>query len=163
MYITYNIKPLWAKTTTAETRRSDFTDSHQKGEWRYCQTKGSKCVTYRIGFSITINCLIRFCTNTTRLSASASAYAIIIVEGLAETVVEPASAAAEELTTTAESEELSLEGGVLVMDGVAAAARTPRANRAVSPPENSEPETACAIEEFFARWRLAAKGATGPM
>lgn len=48
--------------------------------------------------------------------------------------------------------------------GEPAATRKPRANRAVSPsPENSAPDTTCSIEAIFARWRLAAKGATGPM
>ncbi len=54
-------------------------------------------------------------------------------------------------------------------EATTAAARTPRANRLVSPPaplaplEKMTPETACSMEAFFARCRLAAKGAKGPI
>lgn len=99
-----------------------------------------------------------------KVSGRAPAYYATVV-GRAETAVQPA---AEELTTAEAAAELSVEDvGVLALPGEAAATRTKRANRDVSPEapplEKSAPETACSIEAFFARWRFAAKGVTRPM
>lgn len=84
--------------------------------------------------------------------------------GGAEAAEEQAGPPVEEMATAGAPDEVSPEVGLaLLLDGVTAATQTPRANRPLSPLENSAPETACSIEAFFARWRLAAKGGTGPM